>query len=88
MPFLSSHKDLFHVSTTMDMLLFFQSLMEARTLNTGEALGLLKTIHNELAHQQGRDHCGYREYALGMNSLRHYMPDVYRSVVDACKTRG
>ena len=87
MPFLSSHKDLFRASTTRDMLIFFQSLLEVRMLNFGEALALLMVIHIDLTHQQGRDHSGYREYALGVNSLRHYMPDVHQQVVEAWKTR-
>jgi len=87
MPFLSSHKDLFHIPTVGDNLIFLHSFLDDRTLNADEALALLKIIHTELTNQQGRDHSGYREYALGMSSLHHYMPDVHQQVVEAWKTR-
>jgi hypothetical protein len=88
MPFLSSHKDLFRTATTMEKLIFFQTLLEGQMLNSGEALAFLKTIHMELTDQQGRYHSGYREFALGMNSLRHLMPEVHEWVIEAWRTRS
>jgi hypothetical protein len=79
MPTSQSHRQLFQDSNTLDKLNLFQSLLDAGSLNSDEALALLNTIHAELEQPQG-DHSAYARYAEVMEALHAKMPQVHEDV--------
>jgi hypothetical protein len=80
MPISQNHHDLFHSSGTLDQLNLFQSLLDAGSLTSTEALALLNTIHIELEKPGTHDHSVYTRYAEVVESLRVKMPAVYADI--------
>ena len=80
MPISQDHNDLFHSSSAADKLLLFQSMLDAKDLESGEALALLSSIHADLEQPQS-DHSTYVRYAEMMERLRQEMPEVHQAVL-------
>ena len=75
-----NHHDLFQDSSALDKLNLFQSLLDAGSLTSDEALALLNTIHAELERPEGHDHSVYTRYAEVMESLRVKMPKIHEGI--------
>jgi hypothetical protein len=83
----SNRKELFRASTTRDKLTLFQLLFDAQLLTTDLSLALLKIIHDELSADKEYDRSLYKRYAESIETLRYYMFDVFRQVMDAWKRK-
>jgi hypothetical protein len=80
MPISQNHHDFFHSPGALDQLNLFQSLLDAGSLTSTEALALLNTIHTELEKPGTHDHSVYTRYAEVMESLRVKMPEIYADI--------
>lgn len=73
------HKQLFRYATITEIVAMFQSLLEARDVEAGEALALAGAIHAGLRKPQGPN-APYARYARVMALLNHNLPEVYEHV--------
>jgi hypothetical protein len=76
-----NYKELFRYATITEIVLMFQSLLDARDIAPEEALALAGAIHAGLRNSQGKAGSMYAIYARMMALLRYRMPEIHEHVV-------